>query len=325
MHDMNKKFKVFITRDILEDGPDYLHKNNLEVTIFTGKLPPTFAQLVEGANKADALIPMVTDKIDKKLIDALPELKVISSNSVGFNNIDIAYAKEKGIIVTNTPDVLTQATAELTLGLIFDVARNLSTSRQWVKNGQWKTWDPKGHLGMELKGKTLGIIGAGRIGQCVAKMLQRALDMDIYYCGPSQKESFEKATNATYTDLPNLLKSSDVVSIHCPLNSQTHHLINKSNLKLMKPHGLIFNTSRGEIINTEDLLFAVNNNLIAGAGLDVTDPEPLPSSHPILNAESITITPHIGSATKEARAQMSLLAAKNIVEVLNNRPPLNPV
>jgi glyoxylate reductase len=300
-----RKNKVFITREILPDGPNLLKLAGLEVEFFPENYAIDKATLYEKAKQADALICMLTDKIDADFLRANAHLKVISNYAVGFNNINVTTATELKIPIGNTPDVLTNATAELTIGLMLATARNFSNASSAVKNGEWKDWNPTSYLGPELNKKTLGIIGMGRIGKRVAEIARHAFNMKIL--------------DTSQTSMQEILIHSDFVSLHTPLNDKTRHMIGMNELKLMKSTAILINTARGEMINQDDLIIALENKLIWGAGLDVTTPEPLPLNSKLLTLKNVFITPHIGSASFEARKEMSIIAAQNILLGLENK------
>jgi glyoxylate reductase len=297
-----KNYTVFITRDILEEGPNLLKNNGLSVDIFSGEEAIDKETLYQKAKQADALITMLTDPIDEAFLKANKHLKVISNYAVGFNNIDVFCATELGIAIGNTPDVLTNATAELALGLMISTARNFSSATNSVRIGKWQDWHPTNFLGPELTHKTLGIIGMGRIGSRLAEIAKSAFNMKIM-----DSKSFS---------LEEIYKNADFISLHVPLNEKTRNMIGLRDLSLMKPTAILINTARGEVINQDDLIHALENKIIWGAGLDVTTPEPLPLDSKLLNLNNIIITPHIGSASFEARRSMSLLCAENILQGL---------
>lgn len=294
---------VAITRSIVPEGVELLHKNGFKTIIHPALLPPTETELHLLAKNADALITMLSDKIDASFLERHKHLKVISNYAVGFNNIDIKKASELKIPIGNTPDVLTEATAEVALGLMISAARNFSNAQMNAKQGEWKTWEPKGFLGHGLKNKTLGIIGMGRIGLRLKEMASAAFSMKIL--------SLPK--DYTTHEYESFFKSIDFLSIHAPLTSKTLHFINKDALELMKPSAVVINTARGEIIDQDALYEALSNKTIFAAGLDVTSPEPLEKEHPLYQLKNVIILPHIASATYEARRQMSEIVAKNII------------
>lgn len=294
-----KNYTVFITRDILPEGPNLLKNEGIKVEIFTENRAIDQETLYQKAKTADALITMLTDPINESFLLANSHLKVISNYAVGFNNIDIKKANELGIPIGNTPDVLTNATAELAMGLMLSCARNFTLSMASVRNGDWKDWSPTNFLGPEINNKTLGIIGMGRIGKRLSEMASAGFNMKIM-----DSKSYP---------LDEILKNSDFISLHVPLNEKTKNMIGRRELELMKPTAILINTARGEVINQEDLITALENKIIWGTGLDVTTPEPLPLDSKLLQLKNVQTTPHIGSASFEARRNMSIIAAENII------------
>ena len=266
----------------------------------------------------DALICVLTDKIDAEVMASGPALKVIATIAVGYDNIDVAAARERGIIVTNTPDVLTQAVAEFTWALILGIARRVGEGDRLIRAGAWKRWGLDFMLGTELHGKQLGIIGAGRIGRAVAAKAP-AFGMKAVFARRSPD-----VKDPAYISLDQLLISSDVVSIHTPQTPQTYHLIDKKALARMKRSALLVNTARGPIVDEEALAWALGERLIAGAALDVYEREP--QVHPdLLRRENVLLAPHLGSATRETRTAMAELAVRNVLAVLAGDEPLAPV
>jgi glyoxylate reductase len=309
--------KVFITRSILADGLDVLRAHGFEVVVSELDRPLTYEELLEKAQHFDGLVTMLSDRIDEAFLLKNSHLKVISNYAVGFNNIDVKAASQLRISVGNTPDVLTEATAEVALGLMITATRNFLSAHNSAINGEWKNWHPTGHLGFALNGKTLGIIGMGRIGLRLATMCAHAFNMKIIYVANSEKENDLKARKV---DLRTLLSESDFISIHAPLNDSTKNMIGKAEFDLMKKSAVLINTARGEIINQNELVNALSTNKIFAAGLDVTDPEPLPTDHELFKLKNVLVLPHIGSATYEARSAMSLLSAENIIAGLKGLP-----
>jgi glyoxylate reductase len=295
--------KIFITRNILQDGPNLLKMKGLAVEIFPHDYPIDKKTLYEKSKTASALICMLSDIIDLDFLSANSHLKVISNYAVGFNNIDIAAASTLKIPIGNTPDVLTNATAELTIGLMIATSRHFFNSACAVRNGDWKDWNPTAFLGPELNNKTLGIIGMGRIGKRVSQIASMGFKMKIL--------------DSSQNKLDEILCNSDFISLHVPLNDNTKGMIGMRELKMMKPTAILINTARGEIINQNDLILALENKIIWGAGLDVATPEPLPVDSKLLKLTNVFITPHIGSGSLEARKEMSLIAAQNILLGLN--------
>ena len=277
--------------------------------IWTHDLPPTRAQLIECSRGVEGLLCLLTDKIDGELLDAIgPQLKVISSMSVGVDHIDVAAATARGIPVGNTPGVLTDATADQTFALLLSAARRITEGERYLRAGKWVTWSPSLLLGADFAGSTLGIVGFGRIGQAVAKRAQ-GFDMRVLFYSPNAKPAY----GAQPVDLDTLLRESDFVSVHVPLTAETKHLVNAEFLAKMKPNAVLVNTSRGAILDQIALHRALKSNQIFAAALDVTDPEPLPMDSPLLELENCIVVPHLGSASKKTRDMMSLLAAQNLV------------
>lgn len=277
-----------------------------DVEVWPDPLPPPDSILRRRAHDADGLLTLLTDRVDATLIEASPQLRAISNYAVGHDNVDLAAATARGIPVGHTPDVLTEATADLTFALILAARRRLPAAQAAVHDGSWETWQPDWLLGHDVHGTTLGIVGPGRIGQAVARRA-RGFDMKTL-------EARDKAT------LGPLLEQADIVSLHCPLTPDTHHLIDAGALRRMKPTALLVNTARGPIVDHEALRRALHQGTIAAAALDVTDPEPLPPGHPLLDAPNLLVVPHIGSATHEARERMAELAVDNLLAGLDGRP-----
>jgi glyoxylate reductase len=267
----------------------------------------------------DALISLLTDPVDKALIDAGAKLKVIANVAVGYNNIDVAYALKRGIVVTHTPNVLTESVADFTWAMILAITRRLAEGERVVRSGQWKGWALDFMLGMELKGKQLGLVGVGRIGAAVAARAP-AFGMSVVY---SEARDIG-LPNAERVSFDKLLNTSDVVSLHVPLLPETRHLIDKKSLARMKRSAYLINTARGPVVDEEALAWALQQHLIAGAALDVFENEP--KVHPdLLNLENVLLVPHLASATTETRTSMAELAVDNVLAVLAGRPPLTPV
>ncbi|MFA6238452.1 MAG: D-glycerate dehydrogenase [Bacteriovorax sp.] len=304
------KKKVFITRSILSAGIDLMKDKGFEVEMSSIDRPLTYSELVEKARHFDALITMLGDRIDANFLEQNKHLKVISNYAVGFNNIDIEKARSLQIAIGNTPDVLTEATAEVALGLMISAARNFHSSQTSAAQGLWRCWSPTDHLGHALSNKTLGVIGFGRIGHRLAEMASAAFKMRVIYTARTLKTN---SFNAEKVSMEELLKRSDFISIHVPLTSDTRKFISERELGLMKSSVVLVNTSRGEIIDQVALIRALKNKKIFAAGLDVTDPEPLPIDSELFLLSNAFILPHIGSATFEARSEMSLMAAENVI------------
>ena len=315
--------KIFITRDIPDIAKTILREHGYTVSVFKEDRPIKKEELIAKGKNADAIIPLLTDKIDKEVIDELKKCKVIANYAVGFNNIDIAYAKSKGIVVTNTPDVLTHATADLAMTLILACARNVVPGDKMVRQNKFTGWMPKLLLGIELRGKTVGIIGAGRIGQETAKRA-KAFGCEIVYYSKSHKPDFENETGARMVTLDKLLKSSDVISLHAPLTNKTKHLLNKKKLSLLKHNAILVNTARGEIVDEKELIKLLRKKKIFAAGFDVFENEPNVNKA-LYELDNVVLLPHVGSATFKARSDMAELAARNVIQVLSSKSPITPV
>ncbi len=304
-----------VTRKLPFDALDRLRAEH-EVVVWRGALPPSPNELWELAGEAEGLLCMLTDTVDRDLIDSCPALRAIANFAVGFDNIDVSYASERGIAVGNTPGVLTETTADLAFALIMAVSRRIVDSANSVRKGDWWTWEPAGWLGADIHGATLGIVGPGLIGEAVARRGE-GFGMKILRSG--------RVDQAGRVALAQLLAESDIVSLHCPLTAETRGLIGTDALMAMKESAILINTARGEIVDSEALREALELGWIAGAGLDVTDPEPLPGFHPLLGAPNLTVVPHIGSATHATRGKMASMAVDNLLAALADRPMPSPV
>lgn len=313
---MNKP-KVFVTRIIPDKGFD-LVKEACQVDLWTEELPPPYEVLLERVRGVDGLLCLLTDRIDGQLMDAAgSQLKVISNHAVGFDNIDIPAATTRKIPVGNTPGILTDATADFAFSLLVSAARRVVEGDRYVRAGKWKTWGPSILLGPDITGATLGIVGYGRIGQALAKRA-RGFDMRILYFDPMMTTPNPELPG-TAVDLDTLLRESDFVSLHTPLNAQTRHLINHDTLALMKSSAVLVNTSRGPVVDGQALYEALKERKIFAAALDVTDPEPLPLDSSLLELDNLIIAPHIASASKPTRDKMSLMAAENLLAGLTGQ------
>jgi glyoxylate reductase len=315
--------EVLITREIPLIAETLLKEKKFKVTVIRDDRPIPRNILINNVSKINALVSLLSDKIDKEVINAMPLCKVIANYAVGYNNIDIEYAKSKGIIVTNTPDVLTESTADIALALTLACARRIPEGHKMMRSNGFKGWGPKLLLGIELKGKYFGIIGAGRIGTATA-IRAKAFGTKILYCSNHKNEYLESAVGARKVSLPRLLSMSDVISLHLPLSPASYHLLNKENLKLLKPTAILINTARGEIVNEKVLIKMLRNNKIFAAGFDVYENEP--NINPdLLKLNNVVLLPHVGSGTVEARNKMAELVAKNVIAVLSGKKPVTPV
>jgi glyoxylate reductase len=297
--------RIFVTREIVGEALERLRTAH-DVVVWEGTEPPSRPVLLEAVAGTAGLLCMLTERIDGELMDAAPELKAIANYAVGHDNIDLEAAQARGIAVGVTPDVLTDATADLAFALMLAAARRLPEAAAGVRAGEWGTWEPARWLGTDVHGATLGIIGFGRIGRAVAR----------------RAEGFAMTVLAT---LEELLERSDFVSLHCPLTEETRHLIDADALARMKRGAILVNTARGPIVDQAALVEALHAGTIAGAALDVTDPEPIALEDPLLGAPNVVVLPHIGSATWTARSKMTELAVENLLAALDGRPMPNAV
>lgn len=299
----------FVTRRLPGPALDRLQAVH-ETDVWQGRLPPTPTELAQDAKDAEGLLTLLTDRVDEQLLERLPKLRAISNYAVGYDNVDLDAATRRGIPVGHTPDVLTDATADLTFALMLAAARRLPEAISAAEQGDWVTWEPAMFLGHEVYGATLGIIGLGRIGRAVAERAK----------GFSMRVITASARNGLSEPVKDLLTESDFVSLHCPLTPETHHLIDAEALELMGPESILINTARGPIVDPNALKNALDHEQIAAAALDVTEPEPLPAGDRLLNTPNLIITPHIGSATRAAREKMADLAVDNLLAGLEGRP-----
>ncbi|HET9017841.1 MAG TPA: D-glycerate dehydrogenase [Thermomicrobiaceae bacterium] len=317
--------KVAVTRIIPEAGLGLL-RAAADVDVWTDPLPPSRAELLRIGSGCDGLLTLLTDPVDGDLLDALTTVRVVSNFAVGYDNIDVPACTAHGVAVCTTPDVLTETTADYAFGLLMAVARRVVDGARAASGGAWRTWEPMGFLGPDIHGATLGIVGMGRIGSAVAARA-RGFGMRVLYADSRPAPGAESATGATRRELDDLLGESDFVTIHVPLTPETRGLIGPRELALMKPTAVLINTSRGPVVQTDALTRALDQGSIWGAGLDVTDPEPLPADSPLLHMQQVVVTPHIASASEATRSRMAELAAENVIAVLRGETPprcLNP-
>ena len=317
------KPRVYVTRILPKEAMDRIN-SFCDAKTWDGPLPPPREVLEENVTNIEGLLSLLTDKIDAALMDKAPKLKVISNYAVGFDNIDIPAATKRGIIVGNTPGVLTGATADLAFALLMAAGRRVVEGDKEVRAGKWKTWGPMTLLGQDIHGATLGIIGLGRIGAAVAQRA-KGFGMKILYYDIIRNEKAEKELGIQYTDLNNLLSQSDFITIHTNLTKETHHLMGAKQFDLMKRTGILVNTSRGPIVDNMALYEALRSKKIAYAALDVTEPEPLPADHPLVTLDNVIVVPHIASVSVASRTMMGLMAADNLIAGLKGEMPPNPV
>jgi glyoxylate reductase len=309
--------RVLVTREIPTAGLRLLE--DFDVTILSER-PPERGELLEAAKGASGILATLTEQVDAELMQAAGEdLKVIANMAVGYDNVDLEAARERGVVITNTPEVLDETTADTAFMLLLAAARRLGEGERIVRSGRWEAWGPKMLIGPDVWGKTLGIVGFGRIGQAMARRA-RGFDMEVFYTARSRKEDAENELGARYAELDELLQTSDFVSLHTPLTEETRHLIGAEELKKMKPESVLVNTSRGPIVDEGALADALAQGRIFAAGLDVYEEEP--EVHPrLLELENVVLAPHIGSASIETRDKMATLAAENISAVLRGEKP----
>jgi glyoxylate reductase len=313
----NTKKRIYLTKRIPEAGTEMLRAKGYAVKIRRKETIITERELIREAENVDALLCMLTDPVNKKVIGSMKRCRVISTYAVGYNNIDVAAASEKGITVTNTPGVLTDATADLAFALLLAAARLCIPGDRMMREGKFIGWDPMLLLGKPVAGKTIGIIGAGRIGQATAERAA-GFGMEILYYSRSRKPQFEQKLKARRTGLHTLLRRSDFVSIHAPLTPETYHLLGKRELSLMKSSAVLVNTARGEVVDERALAEALRKRKLFAAGLDVYEREPK-VERSLRSLPNAVLLPHIGSATDETRSEMARIAARNIIGVLEGR------
>lgn len=312
--------RVFVTRRIPDAGLKRL-AGNCDADIWDDPLPPPRDVLLARVAGCQGLLSLLTEKVDAELMDAVgPQLKVISNFAVGFNNIDIPEASRRGIRVGNTPGVLTDATADMAFALLISAARRIVEGQDYIRAGNWKTWEPLGHIGQDLLGRTLGIVGMGRIGCALAKRCRGGWDMRVLYHDKFRNEQAERELAAEPVGFDTLLAESDFVSVHVDLNESTHGLFNAAAFAKMKPTAVFINSARGPIHNQRDLYQALKSGQIFAAGLDVTDPEPILLDDPLLTLSNCVIAPHIASATVSSRNGMAEIAADNLLAGLAGKP-----
>jgi len=304
---------VFVTRIIPDIGLEIL-RDNFNVSINPEDRPIARSKLIDLASDSDGILCLLTDRIDGEIMDLIPDLKGIANYAVGFDNIDIDDATRRGIPVSNTPGVLTDATAELAIALIFAAARRIVEADVFMRGGTWSGWGPMQFLGADIAGATLGVIGMGKIGYAVAKRA-KGLGMRIVYFDTQRNEDAEKEFSAEMMTIPELLSSADFVTLHIPLFEKTRHLIGKAELEMMKPTAFLINTSRGPVVDEAALAKALKEKKIAGAGLDVYEFEPKVTKE-LLALKNVVLLPHIGSATTVTRGKMAVMAAENLVSML---------
>lgn len=319
--------RIFVTRRIPGNGIKRLQES-FEVEVWESEQPPTKAEIISRAKGCYGLVTLLTDRIDKTVFGALPNLRIIAQYAVGYDNIDLAEATRRAIVVTNTPDILTETTADLTWALIMSTARRVTEADRYVREGRWQVaWGPDLLLGADVFGKTLGIIGMGRIGSAVARRA-KGFGMRILYNSHSITDvtkSVDDTLGATRCELNTLLKESDIVTVHVPLTDETRNLISHDEFRLMKPTAVLVNTSRGAVVDEQALYESLSRKEIFAAGLDVFEAEPTPRTNPLLSLDNVILLPHIGSATARTRSKMGEMCAENILALRRGEQPANIV
>ncbi|HWM33065.1 MAG TPA: D-glycerate dehydrogenase [Pseudolysinimonas sp.] len=305
--------RCIVTRALPGDAVARLSREH-DVITWDGAEPPTSEELRDLVADADALLSLLSDRVDADLMDASPRLRVVANYAVGYDNIDVAAAERRGIVVTNTPDILTDATADHAFALLAAVARRIGEGDDYVRRGEWQGWHPLLLLGKPIFGARIGIVGMGRIGRAVAERA-KGFGMEVL---PYRRGDGPEV-------LRDLLATSDFITLHCPLTDETRHLIDAAAIETMNDDAILINTARGGLVDLHALASALVAGTVGGAGLDTTDPEPISTDHPILRAPRTIITPHIGSATTHARTAMADMAVDNLLAVLADHEPLNPV
>jgi glyoxylate reductase len=311
----DRDLRVHVTRPIPDQALDYLKDQGFEVTCPSDDGPPSREELLSSVKDVDALLSILTEKIDGEVFERADRLKVVSNMAVGYDNIDVLEATRHGVAVCNTPGVLTDTTADFAWALLMAVARRVVECHRFVRDGRWEWWGPKMMMGTDVHGKTLGIVGFGKIGQAVARRA-KGFEMDVVYSGETAPETSEWGRKVSFEEL---LQNSDFVSLHVPYRSSTHHLIGKDELHLMKKTAFLINTARGAVVDEEQLVEALESGEIAGAGLDVFEKEP--QVHPGLHRPNVVLAPHAASASLATRTRMANMAAENLVAVLHGEEP----
>jgi len=317
------KWKVFVTRIIPDEGLNLILEN-CDAEVWQEETPPPKEIIIDKIKDCEGILTLLTDKIDAEIMDRAPKLRIISNYAVGYDNIDVKSATQRGIMVTNTPGVLTETTADLAFALILATARRIVEADKFTRSGKWKSWGPMLFLGRDVYGATLGIIGLGRIGQAVARRA-KGFNMKVIYYSRKRKEDVERELGVEYRELHSLLREADIVSIHTPLTEETYHLIGEKELSLMKPTAILINTARGAVVDQKALYKALKERRIFGAGLDVYEKEPIEADDPLMELDNVVLLPHIGSASVETRGRMARMAAENLLAGLRGERPPNLV
>jgi len=314
---------VYVSRPLPEPGTKPLIAAGIEIEQHEHDRPPTRDELLAGLHGKQALLCLLTERIDADVLDAAPDLRIVANLAVGYDNIDVAAATARGVVVTNTPDVLTEATAELTWALILAAARRIVEGDRLVRTNQWKGWSPTQLVGVSLTGKTLGIFGMGKIGAAVARRA-RGFAMPVVYTNRTPNAAVEAEVGARRVTFGELLERSDVLTIHAPLTPETRHVIDEAALSRLRPGAILVNTARGPLVDEAALVAALRASRLAAAGLDVFEREP-ELERGLTELDSVVLLPHLGSATAEARGAMVELCCQNIIAVLGGEPAVTPL
>jgi glyoxylate reductase len=314
--------RIYVTRQVFDEAIALLEEAG-DVEVWQGNGPPPSETLGAALRDVHGLFSLLTECIDAPLLEAAPRLRVVSNMAVGYDNIDVAAATERGIYVGNTPGVLTETTADFAFALLSSWVRRIPEAQRYARDGSWKHWGPMTLLGSDLHGATLGIVGMGRIGEAMARRAA-GFGMRIIYHSRTRKPALERELGLEwFGSLDGLLPEADFLSLHVPSLPETKHLIGEAELRAMRSSAVLVNTTRGEIVDQAALTRALTGGVIAGAALDVTDPEPMRSDDPLLAMDNVIVTPHIASASHATRLKMAMMAAQNIVDVFQGRPPTN--
>ncbi len=321
-------WRVFVARSIPENGTSMLQDAGFKVDVNEEERVLSKEELIDSVRGKDALLSLLTDNVDEDVLSSNPDLKIVSNYAVGFDNIDVQTATRHRIVVTNTPGVLTEAVAEHTLALMLTAARRIVEADQFARAGTYKAWAPKLFLGQPIEGRTLGLVGLGRIGIAVAQRAVKGMGMKVIYYDLYENKEFEKEYDASRVKLDTLLREADVISLHVPLTDQTFHLISKRELRAMKSSAILINTARGPIVDEAALVEALQEKSIFAAALDVFECEPAISCDSeaevqLKDLDNVILTPHIASATTVARAKMAEMAAQSIIDLANGKTPEN--
>ena len=316
--------RIFVTRTPPGTAVSAMRAAGHDVEVWPGGLPPGRDELAAALGKADAALTMVTDRVDREMLDGAPSLRVLANMAAGYDNVDPVMAAEAGVWLTNTPGVLAETTADMAFALLMAAARNVVASDRDTRAGGWKTWSPTAHLGRDVFGATLGVVGLGEIGEAMARRAA-GFRMRVLYASRTRKPEAERGLGVEWATLDELLAESDFVSLHTPLSAETHHLMNAARFARMRPDAILINTARGKVVDQDALVAALASGHLGGAALDVTDPEPLPLEHPLYSFSNVVVTPHIASASRATRSKMADMAAANILAVLAGKEPPNAV